>query len=124
MMIKSGVPLSFWYLACGAVVFLTNRSIITAVSDNRTPFEVWYFRKPCISHLRVFGCKPYQHIHKEVRHSKFEPVSSEGVLVGYDQDNFNYQIFDLSTQKVVMSHDATFEENVFPMKKSLNEIAH
>lgn len=123
MMIESVVPLSFWYLACATAVFLANRSITTAVSNFRTPCEVWFFRKPSISHLRVFGCKAYRHIRKETRHSKFEPVSSEGVLIGYDQDNFNYLIYALTSRNVVMSHDVTFEEDVYPMKKIIDQNA-
>lgn len=118
MMVESGVPISFWYQAFSTAVFLTNRTITTAVSADRTPFEIWHFRKPSISHLRVFGCKAYRLIRKELRSSKFEPVSSEGILVGFDQDNFNYQIFDLTSQKIIMSHDVTFDESQFPYSTS------
>lgn len=59
MMIESGLPLKFWYQACSTAVFLTNRTITSAVPNNRTPFEVWPFRKPSIEHLKVFGCKAY-----------------------------------------------------------------
>lgn len=64
----------------------------------------------------MFGCKAYRLIRKELRASKFEAVSSEGVLVSFDQDNFNYQIYDLTSRKVSMSHDVTFDENTFPFQ--------
>lgn len=117
MMTESGVPLYFWYQACSTAVFLTNRRITTAVLGNRTPFEVWHFRKPNISHLRVFGCKAYRLIRKELRLSKFQESSSEGVLVGYDDDNFNLQVYDLSTRRIHLSHDVTFDEDNFPFIK-------
>lgn len=38
--------------------------------------------------------------------------------MGYDTDNFNYQVYDLGTRKVIMSHDVTFDENVFPFQNN------
>lgn len=83
MMLESGAPQSFWYLSCLMAVFLTNRTVTKALSGLQTPFEVWYFRKPSLNHLRVFGCQAYRLIRKELRKSKYTPVASLGVLVGY-----------------------------------------
>lgn len=55
MMLQSGVPLSFWYLACCAAVFLTNRCYTKALKDGITPVQSWFFRKPSLGNLRVFG---------------------------------------------------------------------
>lgn len=66
MMLEANLPLHFWYLACSSAVFLINRFITASVPNNTTPFEVWFYRKPCISHLRVFGCKAYRLLRKEV----------------------------------------------------------
>lgn len=81
MMIESSMPLRFWVQACKVAVFLTNRIITSALPDNMTPFKAWHYRKPTFSHLKVFGCKAYVLIRKEIRGSKFSPVSSEGILV-------------------------------------------
>lgn len=116
MMLESGMPLWFWVQACNTAVFLTNRTITSALSGNRTPFEAWHFRKPSINHVRVFGCLFYALIRKEVRGSKFGPVSSQGVLMGFDEDNFNYHIYDLSSHTIITTHHATFNENSFPFK--------
>ena len=114
MMLESGLPLRFWFLACSAAVFLSNRTLTKAVDNHRTPFKLWHFRKPSVDHLRVFGCQSFRLIRKELRDSKFSPVTSEGVLVGYDQDNFNYLIYDLSERKIRISHDVKFKEDHFP----------
>lgn len=53
---------------------------------------------------------------KGVKETKYHPVSAEGVLVGYEHDNFNYLIFDLKTKKLVTSHDVTFVEDEFPFE--------
>lgn len=114
MMIDSGVPLLFWYLACSTAVFLTNRTITASASGHRTPFEIWHYRKPSISHLKNFGCKAFRLIRKELWSSKFEAVAAKGVLVGFEQDNYNYLIYNLNTKKNHISHDVTFDEEVFP----------
>lgn len=121
MMLEASLPLHFWYLACSTAVFLINRSITVAIPNQKTPFKVWFFRKLSISHLKVFGCKSFRLLRKEIRASKFHPVSADGVLVGYDQGNFNYQIYDLNTRKICTSHDVTFFENEFPLEKTLTK---
>lgn len=121
MLIESCMPIRFWYQACNSAVFLMNRTVTVLLSGNRTPFEVWNFRKPSVDHLRIFGCQVYQLIRKEIRNSKYSPVTSEGVLVGYNQDNFNYQIFDLAEKKIFMSHDVKFNETTFPFSKQVSQ---
>lgn len=116
MMLESHAPQSFWFRACVMAVFLTNRSITKAVSNFRTPFEVWYFRKPSVNHLKIFGCQAFRFIRKELRQSKYSPVSSQGVLVGYDHNNFNYHVYDLQDRKVFISPHVTFVEDVFPFR--------
>lgn len=108
MMLQSGVPLRFWFLACVTAVFLTNRCCTKALPDGITPFESWFFRKPSLNYIRVFGCQCFRLIWKPLRDSKFLEVSSEGVLVGFDHDNFNYLVYDLADRKVHVSHHVTF----------------
>lgn len=112
-MVQSGVPLNFWYEACATAVFVTNRCITTALPDGKTPFEVWFFRKPSVEHLRVFGCQANVLIRKEARSSKFSSLTTEGVLVGFQSDNFNYRVFDLDSRKIILTHNVTFCEDIF-----------
>jgi hypothetical protein len=39
-------------------VYILNRVPCKAV-DGKTPFEVWYGRKPVVHHLKTFGCIVY-----------------------------------------------------------------
>lgn len=101
-------------------MFLSNRTSTTSLPNNRTPFESWHYRTPSVHHLRVFGCQVFIHKRKEVRESKYLPISSEGILLGFTEDKFNYRVYNLSTRKTVVSHDVTFHENVFPFRKIYN----
>lgn len=47
--------------------YLTNRCPTSAVEEKKTPFELWYGRKPDVKKLRVFGSAAYLHIRKELR---------------------------------------------------------
>lgn len=117
MMIQSAVPLLFWFKACSMEVFLTNQPTSTSIPKNTTPFERWHFRKPSVKHLKVFGCQSFIHVRKEVWQSKFSPISSEGVLLGFTEENFNYRVYSLAEKKVIITHYVTFHEDEFPFLK-------
>lgn len=118
MMVQSGVPLNFWYLAVSTAVYIRNRTLTSALNDHKTAYEMWNFRIPTVKHLKVFGCKVHRLIRKELRENKYSQFTSEGVMVGYTEDNYNFQIFDLETKKVIISHDVVFFEDSFPFLKS------
>ena len=39
-------------------VYLLNR-VPTKAVEGKTPFEVWYGKKPAVHHLKTFGCIVY-----------------------------------------------------------------
>lgn len=117
MLLEANVPAHFWYQAAETAVFLHNRTICTASGDlDTTPFELWYKRRPNIHHLRVFGCSAQILIRKPLRGGKFEEVTHDGVLLGFVDDNFNYRVFNLDTNKIIVTHSVFFQENVFPFQ--------
>lgn len=118
MLIDANMPARFWYHAAATAVFLHNRTICKASGNlDITPYEIWHLRKPDVSHLRVFGCAAQILIRKPQRDRKFDEVTQDGVLLGFVDDNYNYQIYNLDTDKVVMSHNVYFDENVFPFRR-------
>lgn len=87
MLVQSGAPLQFWYEACWTAVFLSNRTSTSSLPANITPFKVWHYRAPSVSHLRVLGCQVFIHKQKETHEYKYFPISSDGILLGYSEDN-------------------------------------
>jgi hypothetical protein len=73
-----------------------------------TPFELYFGRKPSVSHLRPFGCKCFIFKHDSL--DKFESHSSDGILLGYTPHGRSYRVFKLETSIVVKSCDVTFDE--------------
>lgn len=117
MLITANLPQRFWYHAAETAVFIHNRTICKASGDlNITPFELWHKRKPDISHLRIFGCAAQILIRKSQRGGKFEEVTEDGILLGFVDDNFNYKVFNLDSNRVVISHNVYFDETRFPFQ--------
>lgn len=104
---KLSLPASFWGYALKAVVHVGNRSPRKAASG-RTPYELYFGRKPDISHLRVFGCEAFYHVGGH----KFQPRARPGRLIGYahDQGVKSWLIWDQELKKIILSRDATFRE--------------
>jgi hypothetical protein len=60
--------------------------------DNKTPEEVFFGKKPEVSHLRIFGCPIYTHVPKEKR-TKLDPSGKKGIFVGYSESSKAYRIY-------------------------------
>ena len=102
------VPLELWGLAMQCAVYVQNRS--TPSASKVTPFELWFKRKPDISHLKVFGCLVFVHVPDEKRR-KLDSKAVEAMMVGYVEGSTScYQIWDPTKRKLTTSRDVTFEE--------------
>lgn len=48
---------------------------------------------------------------------KYSQFSSPGVLVGFYDDTYNYEIYDFTSKKIIMSHHVTFNKKSFSCLK-------
>ena len=55
MLAHAGLPNGYWAEAVSTAAYIRNRVAASALPV-KTPFEMWYGKKPKVSHLRVFGC--------------------------------------------------------------------
>ena len=62
MIAHAGLLTNYWAEAVATATYLRNRTTMSALKENKTPYEKWYERKSDVSHLRVFGCVAYTHI--------------------------------------------------------------
>jgi hypothetical protein len=85
-----------------------------------TPFELRFGRKPSVSHLGPFQCKFFIMIRGNL--DKFESRSSNGILLGYTPHGRSYRVFNVETNTVVESCDATFDETT-PCHRDVFECA-
>lgn len=60
-MLRSDNGKMFWVEAANMAVYLLNL-LPTKALNFHVPFEKWYYSKPTVEHLRIFGCVCYMHI--------------------------------------------------------------
>jgi hypothetical protein len=100
-------PRCFWADAISTACYISNRIFLRSIL-HLTPFELCFGRKSYVSHLRPFGCKCF--VLKRGNLDKFEPHSSDGILLGYTTHSRSYRVFNLETNSIVESYDVTFNE--------------
>lgn len=102
-----GLPQFLWAEMINTAAYILNRSGVSGV-EGKSPYEVWFEKKPNLKHLRIIGSICYAHIPKQCRR-KMEKKAEKGVLVGYDNDD-GYRIWSKDTKKLIRSRDVKFDE--------------
>jgi hypothetical protein len=106
-----GMPGEFWGEEVVTTVYLLN-SAPTQSLDGKTPYEVWHGKKkPSVHHLHTSGCVAY--IKESKLHlAKLDACGKKVVFIGYEAGCKAYRVFDLEQNKVHVSRDIVFDENM------------
>lgn len=96
---------SMWGEAVMTATYLTNRSPTRCLQD-KTPYELWFNKKPNLKSIRVFGCKAMAH--NEGQKKKFDCRSKTLMMVGYDESG--YRLWDNESRKIVIARNVDFDE--------------
>jgi hypothetical protein len=108
MMKAKALPGWFWGEAVVTTVYLLNRVPCKAV-EGRTPFEVWYGRKPGVHHLKVVDCIVY--VRNTTPHlKKLEDRGRKMIFVGYERGSKAYRAYDPLSGRVTITRDVVFDE--------------
>jgi hypothetical protein len=110
-------PLLRQHVLCYVAAYIGNRTPTSALKESKTPFEVWYGRKPNLAHLKVFGCMAYAHIIGENR-KKLDKKAEKFRFIGYAGHSKGYRLFDEQSKKVVIRRDVIFNERDFDLTHS------
>ena len=78
----SGLPKCFWADTVITACYVMNRVLIRPILK-KTPYELLNWRKPNMSHLKVFGCKCYVLNNGKESLGKFDAKSDKGIFLGY-----------------------------------------
>lgn len=81
----------------------------TAANENFTPYEMFYNRKPSLSHARVFGSIAYVHVLKKNRRP-FTSKMVKCIMVGYHSEHIGYRLWNPTSKKIIISRDVKFDE--------------
>jgi hypothetical protein len=97
----------FWAEAINTACHAINRLYLHKF-HKKTCYELITGKKPMVSYFRVFGCKCFI-LSKRPRTSKFAPKVDEGFLLGYGPNEHAYQVFNLTTGRIKVTVDLTFD---------------
>lgn len=114
---QSGLPLSLWgelALYCSVQIScIPSRSI-----NNTSPLHLFESLTPTHTHpfshlcLKPFGCLAFAH--DRHRSSKVAPTSKRFIFVGIEPNARAWRLWDKHTQRIFVTGDAIFCENIFP----------
>ena len=109
MLQQGKMPPRFWAEAVKTAVYLRIRCPTTAIKDN-VPYEIWYRKKPSVSHFRVFGGNVYVHVENA---SKFDAKAKRCCFVGYSSQKKGYRVYDIKKDIIETHRDVKFMESQF-----------
>lgn len=108
----------FWSETVASAVHVLNRTL--SRTNNKTPYELWYGKKPNISYLRIFGSRAFVHIPHASR-SKLYSKAVGCMMVGYCSEAKAYRLWNPATRRIVISRDVIFDETISPSPASVVE---
>ncbi|UYV76010.1 hypothetical protein LAZ67_13002124 [Cordylochernes scorpioides] len=110
MIYAKNMSLKLWAEAVNTATYVLNRTGPTQI-EGKTPYELWFDKKPAVDHLRIFGTECFVHVPDEKRR-KLDAKSEKGILVGYCSNKDGYRIWMPNSNKVVTSRDVIFKETI------------
>ncbi|XP_020421280.1 uncharacterized protein LOC109949614 [Prunus persica] len=114
LMLDMSVPHHLWGHGVLATAYLINHTP-SWVQDFKTPLDVLCAHSPPVSVSKlppkVFGCIAYVHVYSH-QQSKLDPCALCSVFIGYSTTQKGYKCYVPSSQKVHVTLDVTFHEEV------------
>ena len=101
----------FWVRALHTAFYISNRCLTVSLPKGKTPFEMFFGKKPDLSNLKVFGCTAFKHIEKH--QDKLSNKATKKVFVGYSEDSEAYILYNPYSKKTSFSRNVSFDETSF-----------
>src|ERR1700746_3210313 len=106
------IPDSWWEFSVEHTIHCYNQTPIMRLKW-RTPFEAMTAQKPDISHLRVFGCGAYVHLHPDVCKDKLTPKAELMIHLGEAEGQKGWR-FMHSGNRIFFGTMVLFDEYFYP----------
>ena len=110
MILNAKLPNNLWGEALLTTCYVHNR--IPSTKFKVSPYELWKWRKPNLSYLRVWGCLAFYRV-TDPKRIKLGPRNLKSVFVGYNQHSKAYRLLDLESNVIVESRDVEFIKHKF-----------
>ena len=98
IMSHASLLLTFQNYALEIATYILNRVLTKAV--NKTPYELWFGKKPNLSYLKIWGCDAYV---KSGFSDKLAARSIKCTFVRYPKETKGYNFYLSSEHKVVIA---------------------
>jgi hypothetical protein len=122
MLDTAGLSKAWWGEAVLTACHVLNR--VPMKNKEKTSYEEWIGRRPSLSYLRTWGCLAKMNVPINKKR-KLGPKTVDCILLGYAHHNIAYRFLvvksevpDMHVNSLLESRDATFFENISPMKYS------
>ena len=109
MLIDSGFEKKYWGEAVLTANYIQNR--LPSRMRSKSSYEYWHGTKPNFKEIHKFGCQAYVHIPGEKR-QKLDNKAEKLFFVGYSEESKAYRLINLKTDKITISRDVIFMENI------------
>lgn len=117
---EASLLIKFWGECILTATYIINK-LPSKVLNSKTPYEVLFGKKPDYSHMKVFGCLVYARS-TNTKGDKFDERGKPGVFIGYPHGQKGYRVLDTETNKITVTRDVMFVEDVFPFSSNTQKV--
>lgn len=107
MLLQGNVSKMFWREVVSTAVYTLNWVLVKR-GNNKTPYELWYGKTPCVSYFKIFGTQCF--IKRDNYIEKFDAKSDEGIFLGYSSKSKAYKCYNKRTKKTVESANVIVDD--------------
>ena len=93
MLIANELPRKFWTEALNTTCHIINCAMMRPII-NKTPYELYFEKKPNITHFRIFGCICFIHNNGKDNIRKFDARSDEAIFLRYSSHSKAYRVYN------------------------------
>jgi len=109
MLVDSDLPEFLWEPVVAHAVYLQNMSYMMLLRlGNQTPYQVWYGKKPNVSHLCEFGAPVWVLLQGQNMQRKMLPKSQRRAYVRYDKGSKAIKFYNAVTKNVLTARNYCF----------------
>jgi len=109
MIMDSKLPEFLWELAVAHTVYLQNMSYtLTPRLGNQTPYQIWYGKKPNVSHLHEFSAPVWVLLQGQNVQRKMLPKLQRWAYIGYDKGSKAIRFYNAVTKNIQTARNYCF----------------
>ena len=93
MLLGSKLSKTLWPFVVNYTQEILNRLLTRALTEDKTPYKVYFGKKPSVRHLQTFGCQSFVHVPGN-KCGKLDPKVVQGFFVSIPSNRKGYIIVD------------------------------